>query len=140
MSVLMYDVPDRRSFTLELRGTNLAKPLAPCWERCRHRWRNVVRRPLLYIVSDVHRCLQVCSERKPSGWQLRYSQDIQRKSSDKSSAGILYLNFGAQYVEKNDVEDIQYVTFLLMAHAGLRALEYYDPKTGKHGQAHMQAR
>lgn len=53
---------------------------------------------------------------------------------------ILYSIFRAQYVEKDDVEDIQYVTFLLMARAGLRALEYYDPKTGKHGQAHMQAR
>jgi len=27
-----------------------------------------------------------------------------------------------------------------MARAGLRALEFYDPATGKHGQAHMQAR
>ena len=27
-----------------------------------------------------------------------------------------------------------------MARAGLRALEFYDPKTKKHGQAHMQAR
>lgn len=27
-----------------------------------------------------------------------------------------------------------------MARAGLRALEYYDPATQKHGQAHMQAR
>jgi len=44
------------------------------------------------------------------------------------------------YVDKQDVEDIQYVTFLLMARAGLRALEFYDPKIGKHGQAHMQAR
>lgn len=44
------------------------------------------------------------------------------------------------YVEKQDVENIQYVTFLLMARAGLRALEFYDPKTRKHGQAHMQAR
>ena len=38
------------------------------------------------------------------------------------------------------MEDIQYVTFLLMARAGLRALEFYDPATQKHGQAHMQAR
>ena len=53
---------------------------------------------------------------------------------------ILGSIFRAQYVEKDDVEDIQYVTFLLMARAGLRALEFYDPKTGKHGQAHMQAR
>lgn len=45
-----------------------------------------------------------------------------------------------QYVDKKVVEDIQYITFLLMARAGLRALEFYDPATGKHGQAHMQAR
>ncbi|PFH54364.1 hypothetical protein AMATHDRAFT_135808 [Amanita thiersii Skay4041] len=44
------------------------------------------------------------------------------------------------YVEENDVEDMQYVTFLTMARAGLRALEFYDPTTQKHGQAHMQAR
>lgn len=35
---------------------------------------------------------------------------------------------------------MQFVTFLLMARAGLRALEFFDPSTGKHGQAHMQAR
>lgn len=27
-----------------------------------------------------------------------------------------------------------------MARAGIRALEFYDPKNKKHGQAHMQAR
>ncbi|KAH8833631.1 aflatoxin-detoxifizyme, partial [Flagelloscypha sp. PMI_526] len=45
-----------------------------------------------------------------------------------------------KYTETKDAEDIQYITFLLMARAGLRALEFYDPVTGKHGQAHMQAR
>jgi len=44
------------------------------------------------------------------------------------------------YTDKKDMEDIQYITFLLMARAGLRALEFYDPVTQKHGQAHMQAR
>ncbi|KAF8077954.1 peptidase family M49-domain-containing protein [Lyophyllum atratum] len=44
------------------------------------------------------------------------------------------------YTDKQDIEDVQYITFLLMARAGLRALEYYDPATQKHGQAHMQAR
>ncbi|KAF8903038.1 aflatoxin-detoxifizyme [Mucidula mucida] len=44
------------------------------------------------------------------------------------------------YTNKQDIEEIQYVTFLLMARAGLRALEFYDPVTKKHGQAHMQAR
>lgn len=46
----------------------------------------------------------------------------------------------SQYVDKKEVEDIQYITYLLMARAGLRALEFYDPATKKHGQAHMQAR
>ncbi|KAE9403756.1 dipeptidyl-peptidase III [Gymnopus androsaceus JB14] len=44
------------------------------------------------------------------------------------------------YVDKQEIEDIQYITFLLMARAGLRALEFFDPTTKKHGQAHMQAR
>ncbi|KAK0497634.1 aflatoxin-detoxifizyme [Armillaria luteobubalina] len=44
------------------------------------------------------------------------------------------------YVDKQEIEEIQYITFLLMARAGLRALEFYDPTTKKHGQAHMQAR
>ncbi|KAF9464691.1 aflatoxin-detoxifizyme [Collybia nuda] len=44
------------------------------------------------------------------------------------------------YTDKEEIEDIQYITFLLMARAGLRALEFYDPTTQKHGQAHMQAR
>ncbi|KAG6328678.1 hypothetical protein ID866_10411 [Astraeus odoratus] len=44
------------------------------------------------------------------------------------------------YTEKKDVEDVVFITFLIMARAGLRALEYYDPATKKHGQAHMQAR
>ncbi|EPQ58127.1 aflatoxin-detoxifizyme [Gloeophyllum trabeum ATCC 11539] len=44
------------------------------------------------------------------------------------------------YTDRREKEDVQYVTFLLMARAGLRALEYYDPKARKHGQAHMQAR
>jgi len=44
------------------------------------------------------------------------------------------------YTDKQDIEDIQYITFLLMARAGIRALEFYDPKNKKHGQAHMQAR
>ena len=38
------------------------------------------------------------------------------------------------------MDDIVYITFLLMARMGLRALEFYDPKLKKHGQAHMQAR
>jgi len=44
------------------------------------------------------------------------------------------------YTDKKTTEDVVYITFLLMARAGLRALEFYDPATGKHGQAHMQAR
>ncbi|KAJ3838296.1 aflatoxin-detoxifizyme [Lentinula raphanica] len=45
-----------------------------------------------------------------------------------------------KYVDEKEIADIQYITFLLMARAGLRALEFFDPVTQKHGQAHMQAR
>ncbi|KAF5352974.1 hypothetical protein D9758_007928 [Tetrapyrgos nigripes] len=44
------------------------------------------------------------------------------------------------YTSPSDISDIQYITFLFMARAGLRALEFWDPATKKHGQAHMQAR
>ena len=33
-----------------------------------------------------------------------------------------------------------YVNWLLLAHAGLRGLEFYSPETNKWRQAHMQAR
>ncbi|ELU45528.1 dipeptidyl peptidase III [Rhizoctonia solani AG-1 IA] len=39
-----------------------------------------------------------------------------------------------------DIEVCNYAQYLLMARAGVRALELYDPKAGKHLQAHMQAR
>ncbi|KAG8808231.1 hypothetical protein FRC17_004046, partial [Serendipita sp. 399] len=45
-----------------------------------------------------------------------------------------------KYDDQQDIQDIQYITFLLMCRAGLRALEFYDPKAKKHLQAHMQAR
>ncbi|KAI0699721.1 aflatoxin-detoxifizyme [Cytidiella melzeri] len=45
-----------------------------------------------------------------------------------------------KYTDPKEAEDIQYITFLLMARAGLRSLEFYDPVSKKHGQAHMQAR
>ena len=51
-----------------------------------------------------------------------------------------YLTLWGQYTSEKDVEDVQYISFLLMARAGIRALEFYDPVTKKHGQAHMQAR
>ncbi|BGP61261.1 hypothetical protein NBRC10512v2_002580 [Rhodotorula toruloides] len=41
---------------------------------------------------------------------------------------------------KEAQEDLVYYTFLVMMRAGVRALEFYDPTTKKHGQAHMQAR
>ena len=37
-------------------------------------------------------------------------------------------------------KDITYICFLNMARAGLTSLEFYDPKSCKWGQAHMQAR
>ncbi|KAG8746386.1 hypothetical protein FRC10_005097 [Ceratobasidium sp. 414] len=44
------------------------------------------------------------------------------------------------YTSEQDCQDIEYAQYLLMARAGVRALELYDPKAGKHLQAHMQAR
>ncbi|KZT32649.1 aflatoxin-detoxifizyme [Sistotremastrum suecicum HHB10207 ss-3] len=44
------------------------------------------------------------------------------------------------YKGAKEIQELIYVTFLLMARAGLRALEFYDPKAKKHLQAHMQAR
>jgi dipeptidyl-peptidase-3 len=45
-----------------------------------------------------------------------------------------------QYTDKQTSEELRYVTFLIMARAGLRGLEFYDPKTKRHRQAHTQAR
>ncbi|GAA5989450.1 hypothetical protein JCM10908_000478 [Rhodotorula pacifica] len=41
---------------------------------------------------------------------------------------------------KEDQDDLTYYTFVIMARAGVRALEWFDPATGRHGQAHMEAR
>lgn len=40
----------------------------------------------------------------------------------------------------NEAGDVLFAGYLQMARAGLVALEHWDPKTGKWGQAHMQAR
>lgn len=44
------------------------------------------------------------------------------------------------FTEKEDQDSIIYAGFLQMARAGLLALEFWDPKTKKWGQPHMQAR
>jgi dipeptidyl-peptidase III len=40
----------------------------------------------------------------------------------------------------NKAGDVLFVAYLQMARAGIAALEYWDPKSKKWGQAHMQAR
>lgn len=40
----------------------------------------------------------------------------------------------------NEAGDVLFVAYLQMARAGVGALEYWDPKSRKWGQAHMQAR
>merc|ERR1712137_431430 len=59
----------------------------------------------------------------------------------------LYLSVIPEILKLFDVEatqdsacDISYVNWLLLIHAGLRALEFYSPETNKWRQAHMQAR
>ncbi|KAJ3205920.1 hypothetical protein HK099_000667 [Clydaea vesicula] len=42
--------------------------------------------------------------------------------------------------EATTADDVMYVCWLSMARAGLTSLEFYDPKSKKWGQAHMQAR
>lgn len=54
-----------------------------------------------------------------------------------SNRAILKL-FG--FETDDDADNLTYFTFAVMARAGIRALEFYDPSTKKHGQAHMQAR
>lgn len=41
---------------------------------------------------------------------------------------------------KQDQDDVVYAGYLQMCRAGLMALEFWDPNTGKWGQPHMQAR
>ncbi|TFK97989.1 aflatoxin-detoxifizyme [Pterulicium gracile] len=55
-------------------------------------------------------------------------------------AGNREINKLFGYDKQEDVDDLEYVTYLDMSRNGLRALEYYDPVTKIHGQAHMQAR
>lgn len=41
---------------------------------------------------------------------------------------------------QEDQDDLTYYTFAVMARAGVRGLEFFDPSTRNHGQAHMEAR
>lgn len=41
---------------------------------------------------------------------------------------------------QNEAGDVLYASYLSMARAGVASLEFWDPKSGKWGQAHMQAR
>lgn len=44
------------------------------------------------------------------------------------------------YKTKQEQDDIIYIMYISMCRAGLLAMEYYDPKHGKWGQPHCQAR
>lgn len=48
--------------------------------------------------------------------------------------------FGFGDATEESVHDVSYINWLLMAHAGLKALEFYTPETGAWRQAHMRAR
>ncbi|KAI5786835.1 dipeptidyl peptidase III [Pyronema domesticum] len=48
--------------------------------------------------------------------------------------------FGYGEDTEKKADDILYIEYLNMARAGLLALEFWDPKFGKWGQGHMQAR
>ena len=53
---------------------------------------------------------------------------------------LSYSGLLLKYTTLEDIENIQYVTFLLIGRMGLRGLQFYDTAAKKHGQAHMQAR
>ncbi|KAF3917125.1 hypothetical protein ABW20_dc0107128 [Dactylellina cionopaga] len=53
---------------------------------------------------------------------------------DKEILGV----FG--HTDETEAMDVLYISYLQMARAGLLALEFWDPKTKKWGQAHMRAR
>lgn len=57
-------------------------------------------------------------------------------ATDKSLLKI----FGHGETGVENFSDVLYVAYLMMARAGLLALEYWDPKSQKWGQPHMQAR
>jgi hypothetical protein len=78
----------------------------------------------------------------PSLWQSGYSKDLRRELilSMETLRDLTMNNDHWKYVDPEEIEILQYVSFLLMARAGLLALEYWDPVAKKHGQAHMQAR
>ncbi|KAI1933952.1 hypothetical protein LOZ04_006112, partial [Ophidiomyces ophidiicola] len=49
--------------------------------------------------------------------------------------------FGDGHIDLDgEAGDVLYVSYLTMARAGITALEFWDPKSQKWGQAHMQAR
>ncbi|KPV75592.1 uncharacterized protein RHOBADRAFT_26952 [Rhodotorula graminis WP1] len=58
----------------------------------------------------------------------------------------LYLATNKQILEifgfktQQEQDDLAYHMYLIMARAGVLALTFFDPATGKHGQAHMEAR
>ena len=60
-------------------------------------------------------------------------------SCDFEILKIFGFGTGEQDME-NDAGDVLYVAYLQMARAGIASLEYWDPKSRKWGQAHMQAR
>lgn len=82
----------------------------------------------------------VASDRQWSAISISSRSSMWVLCYDLSRFLCFYWRVPPKYTDKQDIDDIQYITFLLMGRAGLRALEFYDPAKQKHGQAHMQAR
>jgi len=60
--------------------------------------------------------------------------------SDPGVLKIFGVGDGSDDVMSGKAGDIVYTAYLIMATAGLKALEFWDPKSQKWGQAHCQAR
>ena len=123
-------------------GTSLVRPQDLYLVKCPPPWKNAALRQLHSIVSLAH------EHPFPILWFSWpvISEPAILKIFNVRNQKLLHLQSikcspcPFEYTSQQDVEDVQYITFLLMARAGLRALEFYDPVTKKHGQAHMQAR
>ncbi|KAF7363442.1 Dipeptidyl peptidase 3 [Mycena sanguinolenta] len=117
------DANGKKNFSPDVINPLTGKPVPDklpirSWEKFLPRWKNAEREILV--------------------WMFEINLiGIQRSSGTLPNSEILSI---FKYTDKKEIEDIQFISFLLMARAGIRALEYYDPTTKKHGQAHMQAR
>ncbi|XP_072277432.1 dipeptidyl peptidase 3 isoform X3 [Pyxicephalus adspersus] len=78
-------------------------------------------------------------------WDSKFSTIASTYEECRAECVGLYLCVNEEVLrifghESQEAQDVLYVNWLNMVRAGLMALEYYTPETGRWRQAHMQAR